>query len=141
MLRGPISKYIPIKILKNDKICESTAVLTVKLCITNTVHVHRRDSDYQTRMEAVQICTDTYIHTYIRIYKHEFVSRLNINIAEQNNSKEQKSSWHSLTARDWIKCACYAHSYLSGGDVEQSQTEMYQKDNCSPIRSCKPNPK
>lgn len=64
-LRGPISKYIPIKILKNDKICESTAVLTVKICITNTVHVHRRDSDYQTRMEAVQICTDTYIHKYV----------------------------------------------------------------------------
>ncbi len=132
MLRRPISKHIPIKILKNDQICESTAVVTVKICITNTVHVHLRDSDYQTRMEAVQMCTDTCINTYILIYKHEFVSRLNINIAEQNKFKLAFTDCTRL-----IKCACYTHLYLSG--VEQSQTEIYPKDECSPIRSCKPN--
>lgn len=49
-------------------------MLTVKSCITNTVHVHQRDSDYQMRYKYVQT------HIYIQIYLQAWiVSGLNAN--------------------------------------------------------------
>lgn len=102
MLRGLISKYLPIKILKSVKICESTAVLTVKSCITHTVLVHQWDSDYQMWLEAVQICTDAYIHTYIQAW---IVSRLNINSwAEQFKRTKVKLAFTDCTQLDQIMC-------------------------------------
>lgn len=112
-----ISKYTPI-IIKNTErwsnLWKHCSVNSQDLHFMDTVHPHgKRDCDHQTRFKYVQT------HIYIRcvytlyIYKRECVScRLNLNSwAELFKRTKVKLAFTDRTPR-WIKCACYAHSYL-----------------------------
>lgn len=85
-------------------------MLTVKSCITNTVHVHQRDSDYQMQLKRYKYVQT---HIYIHIYKYIqawIVSRLNINSSvEQFKITKVKLAFTDCTHLDQM---CMLRSFL-----------------------------